>query len=86
VMDLALDPALQESEVVHETPVAGAAGSLWTQGRMARLSRTEARGVLVVPGLGEHTREVLREAGLADEAIDRMLETDVAVAGDPYAV
>ena len=84
VMDLALDPALQESEVVHETPVAGAAGSLWTQGRMARLSRTEARGVLVVPGLGEHTREVLREAGLADEAIDRMLETDVAVAGGPF--
>ncbi len=85
VMDLPLDPALRESEVVHETPVAGAAGSLWTQGRMARLSRTEARGVLAVPGLGEHSREVLREAGLADDAIDRMLDAGVAVAGDPYA-
>uniref|UniRef100_UPI0025F16649 CaiB/BaiF CoA-transferase family protein n=1 Tax=Microbacterium sp. TaxID=51671 RepID=UPI0025F16649 len=86
VMDLPLDAALRASEVVHETPVAGAAGSLWTQGRMARLSRTEARGVLLVPGLGEHTRDVLREAGLSEEAIDRMLETGVAVAGDPYRV
>lgn len=86
VMDLALDPVLQNAEVVHETAVAGAAGSLWTAGRMARLSRTETRGVLGVPGLGEHTREVLREAGISDDAIDRMLDAGAAVTGDPYAV
>jgi crotonobetainyl-CoA:carnitine CoA-transferase CaiB-like acyl-CoA transferase len=84
-MDLPLDPALRESEVVHETPVAGAAGSLWTQGRMARLSRTEARGVLAVPGLGEHSREVLREAGLSEAEICDLIGRETTGGYEPYA-
>ncbi len=86
VMDIAVDPVLRTAEVMHETAVAGTAGSLWTAGRMARLSRTETRGILGVPGLGEHTREVLREAGISEDAIDRMLDAGAAVAGEPYAV
>jgi len=30
------------------------------------------------PGLGEHTREVLREAGYDDDAIKRLIETGAA--------
>lgn len=86
VVDLPADPQLHAAEVIHRTPVAGEAGSVWTVGRMARLSRTEVSGVLGVPGLGEHTREVLGEAGFADEQVERLLAEGAAVAGGPYAV
>jgi crotonobetainyl-CoA:carnitine CoA-transferase CaiB-like acyl-CoA transferase len=86
VVDLPADPELLTGEVVHRTPVAGAAGSLWTVGRMARLSRTEVTGVLTVPGLGEHTRQVLGEAGLTADQVEQLLAEGAAVAGGPYAV
>jgi crotonobetainyl-CoA:carnitine CoA-transferase CaiB-like acyl-CoA transferase len=37
------------------------------------------------PGLGQHTREVLAEAGLDGDAIDEVLAAGVAVAADPTA-
>lgn len=85
VVDLPGDLELSGFEVIHQTPVAGDNGSLWTMGRMERLSRTETTGVLRVPGLGEHSREVLAEAGLDDAAIDQLLADGAAVSGPPYS-
>ena len=45
----------------------------WTTGRHARFSRTERTGTLVAPSLGQHTREVLTEAGLAEGEIDALV-------------
>ncbi|MGK2853597.1 MAG: CaiB/BaiF CoA transferase family protein [Microbacteriaceae bacterium] len=86
IVELPGDPELSDFEVIHETPVAGDKGSLWTMGRMARLSRTETTGVLRVPGLGEHTREVLAETGLTEAAIDQLLTDGSAISGPPYSV
>ena len=85
IVELPGDPELSAAEAIHETPVAGDKGSLWTMGRMARFSRTETTGVLRVPGLGEHTREVLSEVGLGAAAIDRLLADSAAVSGPPYS-
>jgi crotonobetainyl-CoA:carnitine CoA-transferase CaiB-like acyl-CoA transferase len=86
VVDLPDDPVLIDGHVLHRIPVAGEAGSLWTVGRMARLSRTEVSEVLCVPGLGEHTRSVLAEVGLTDVQVDQLLAEAAAAVGGPYAV
>ena len=52
----------------------------WTPGRHARFSRTERTGTLVAPSLGEHTREVLAEAGFSDDEVAALLASGAAVA------
>jgi crotonobetainyl-CoA:carnitine CoA-transferase CaiB-like acyl-CoA transferase len=53
--------------------------SWWTPGRHARFSRTERTGTLVAPSLGEHTREVLAEAGFTDAEVEALLASGAAV-------
>jgi crotonobetainyl-CoA:carnitine CoA-transferase CaiB-like acyl-CoA transferase len=53
-------------------PVDVAHQALWFDGE-----RAEADGP--APGLGEHGREILRDVGLKDDAIDAMLETGALV-------
>lgn len=52
-------------------------------GRFARFSRTEREDTLRTPGIGEHSRELLQEAGLSPEAIDAAIASGVVVDGDP---
>ena len=52
----------------------------WTVGRHARFSRTERNDTLVAPSLGEHTREVLSEAGFTDGDIEALLTSGAAAA------
>jgi crotonobetainyl-CoA:carnitine CoA-transferase CaiB-like acyl-CoA transferase len=52
----------------------------WTVGRHARFSRTERNGTLVAPSLGEHTREVLGEAGFSDDEVEALLASGAAAA------
>ena len=52
--------------------------SWWTVGRHARFSRTERTGTLVAPSLGEHTREVLADAGFTDDEIEGLLASGAA--------
>ena len=47
-----------------------------------KLSRTPGEVERPAPALGEHTEEVLREAGFGDEEIDALLESGAA-AGRP---
>jgi crotonobetainyl-CoA:carnitine CoA-transferase CaiB-like acyl-CoA transferase len=52
-------------------------------GRYAVFSRTQESHVLQAPGIGEHSREVLAEAGLAAEAIERLLADGIVLQGTP---
>jgi crotonobetainyl-CoA:carnitine CoA-transferase CaiB-like acyl-CoA transferase len=74
------DRDLLEAEVLHRNERQDEP-SYWTAGRFARFSRTEQRAALVAPGLGEHSREVLLEAGLTAAVVDRLVAAGVVVQG-----
>jgi len=76
--DLARDEELLAYGVLRPDPRPDREGWV-TPGRHAHLSRTELEGTLVSPALGEHTREVLRGAGLDDAGIDRLVADGVAL-------
>ncbi|MEU0071010.1 CoA transferase [Streptomyces sp. NPDC006332] len=80
--DVCADPYLHEHGLMHRA--VSASGKTYTQpGRFAAFSRTPQSPHPDAPGLGEHTREVLTEAGCAPERI-RELESDgVVVTGGP---
>jgi crotonobetainyl-CoA:carnitine CoA-transferase CaiB-like acyl-CoA transferase len=76
------DPQLIQSEFVHIRP--GADGAAYvTPGRLASFSRTPRFGPLRSPGTGEHSREALRAAGLADAEIEALIGAGTVIAGDP---
>ena len=74
--ELVADAELVEYGVLRPDPRPRRQG-WWTSGDHARLSRTPRRAVLVPPALGEHTRQVLSEAGLGAEEIDALLAAGV---------
>jgi crotonobetainyl-CoA:carnitine CoA-transferase CaiB-like acyl-CoA transferase len=84
-LQLATDPALRQSGLfaTHHlqdgTPYFAAA-------RYARFSRTEEQAVFESPGLGEHSREVLAEAGLDSTQIDALIAAGVVKQGPPFQV
>ena len=83
--ELAADPELEGSEVQHLlTPASG--DPFWTAGRYARLSRTQRDDVLGPPGLGEHSVEVLREAGLDEALIRELIAAGTVVVGEPFGL
>ncbi len=78
--ELATDDSMLAGEVLHE--VKGDEGKrTFTAGRFARFGRTPRAGVFLSPGLGEHTREVLSDAGYSSAEIDGLLEA--AVVAEP---
>jgi crotonobetainyl-CoA:carnitine CoA-transferase CaiB-like acyl-CoA transferase len=56
-------------------------GLLRTIGFPSTWSRTQPEPTLPVPRLGEHSVQVLREAGLNDEQIDRLLDEGIVLNG-----
>jgi crotonobetainyl-CoA:carnitine CoA-transferase CaiB-like acyl-CoA transferase len=76
------DPQLVASEFAHVRR-SDAGGSYVTPGRLACFSRTPRFGPLRSPGVGEHSREILRAAGLADADIEELIASGAVVAGDP---
>jgi crotonobetainyl-CoA:carnitine CoA-transferase CaiB-like acyl-CoA transferase len=76
------DPRLVQSEFVHVRP--GQDGAPYvTPGRLASFSRTPRFGPLRSPGTGEHSRQALREAGLADAEIESLIRAGTVIAGEP---
>jgi crotonobetainyl-CoA:carnitine CoA-transferase CaiB-like acyl-CoA transferase len=53
-------------------------------GEFVKFSRTVRSKSLVAPGLGEHTREVLMEAGLTAEEIDSLVSEGAVAIGEPF--
>jgi alpha-methylacyl-CoA racemase len=77
-LDEALDSELvraREMVVELEQPELGTVRQL---GNPVKLSRTPADPTRPAPGFGEHTREVLREAGYREEEIEAMLASGAA--------
>jgi crotonobetainyl-CoA:carnitine CoA-transferase CaiB-like acyl-CoA transferase len=54
--------------------------------RYARFSRTQAQGVFVAPGIGEHSREVLLEAGVPAADIEALIASGALKQGEPFKV
>jgi len=81
--ELPLDPqflaakALQLLELADGTQV-------WTAGRYAAFSRTEAAGIKGVAGPGEHSVAVLKERGFSSGEIERLLVAGTIAAGPPF--
>jgi crotonobetainyl-CoA:carnitine CoA-transferase CaiB-like acyl-CoA transferase len=79
------DPALRELEIVATHRLQDGTPYLATH-RYARFSRTQEQAVFHAPGLGEHSREVLAEAGLSAAEIDALIEAGVVKQGKPFQV
>ena len=78
--DLALDPEVLDLGVL--VPDARPERAHWlTSGRHAWFSRTERKDTLTAPALGEHTREVLLEAGFEAARVEALLADRAAIAG-----
>ena len=77
-LDEALDSGLVRArEMVAEVDQPGI-GEVRLLGHPVKLSRTPADSTRPAPALGEHTEEVLREAGLEEEVIAGLLESGAA--------
>jgi len=83
ISEVMRDPRLLEAEYLHITPSTDGETFISDPGKYAVFSRTGRFGPLVPPGIGEHTRAVLAEAGLSPEKIEELLAAGVVVEGGP---
>jgi len=58
-------------------------GQTYWPRQYAVFSLHDENPMMTTPGMGEHTREVLLEAGLDQQAVDRLIRDGVAVEGGP---
>jgi crotonobetainyl-CoA:carnitine CoA-transferase CaiB-like acyl-CoA transferase len=82
---IAADPAIRQLQVFATRHMLDGTPYLSTH-RYARFSRTEEQTIFEPPGLGEHSREILAEAGLPAAQIDRLIATGVVKQGSPFQV
>jgi len=81
-LDLSRDPEIQAADVFVQQVLPNGTPYL-TPHRYAWFSRTQERGIFVPPGLGEHSRAVLLEAGLDERRIGDLIESGIVKQGAP---
>jgi crotonobetainyl-CoA:carnitine CoA-transferase CaiB-like acyl-CoA transferase len=83
--EVAADPAIAAIELVSEHRFPDGRPYLVPH-RYARFSRTEQAPIRDQPGVGQHSREVLAEAGLSEAEIEALIERKVVVENPPFVV
>jgi crotonobetainyl-CoA:carnitine CoA-transferase CaiB-like acyl-CoA transferase len=58
----------------------------YTTNRYARFSRTQEQRVFTSPGVGEHSRQILAESGVAESIIDSLVAAGSIKQGEPFRV
>jgi crotonobetainyl-CoA:carnitine CoA-transferase CaiB-like acyl-CoA transferase len=58
----------------------------YAPGRVAGFGRTPQTATLVAPGLSEHARQILGEAGYDDAGIDRLVAEKAIIEGGPLEI
>ncbi|HLZ29604.1 MAG TPA: CoA transferase [Chloroflexota bacterium] len=84
-VQLVTNPATHEHEIFSSHHLQDGT-PFFATGRYARFSRTQEQAVFKAPGLGEHSREVLTEAGVSPAEIDQLIEAGVVKQGGPFHV
>jgi crotonobetainyl-CoA:carnitine CoA-transferase CaiB-like acyl-CoA transferase len=79
------DEELMAHEAFHEHRRADGR-PFFTPGRLARFGRTQETRRLDPPGVGEHTRALLGEAGLPDSEVDALIDSGTVACGAPFTV
>jgi crotonobetainyl-CoA:carnitine CoA-transferase CaiB-like acyl-CoA transferase len=83
--EVAADPGIVALELVAEHRFPDGRPYLVPH-RYARFSRTEQQQISDQPGVGEHSRAVLSEAGLTDAEIDALVAEKAVIEGEPFVV
>ena len=83
--DLPEDPVFRELEIFRTQHMLDGT-PFYTTHRFARFSRTQTCAVLEAPGIGEHSREVLAEAGVSAADIDALIARGAVKQGEPFQV
>ena len=85
VAEIVSDPELHGSGVLDWLPAAGGA-RFCVPGRLSTFSRTGQSNLLPAPGLGEHTAEVLAQAGYSRDEIALLVDSGDVASGEPMEV
>jgi crotonobetainyl-CoA:carnitine CoA-transferase CaiB-like acyl-CoA transferase len=85
IAELPSDRALMDAGLLQEHRFSGGA-PYYAPGRYAHFERTQQGGTLVAPGLSEHARHILTEAGYDDAGIDRLLAQKAVIEGGPLEI
>jgi crotonobetainyl-CoA:carnitine CoA-transferase CaiB-like acyl-CoA transferase len=83
--EVACDPAVAAVDLLEEHRFPSGQPYL-IPSRYARFSRTEQAPLADAPGIGEHSREVLVEAGLSPAEVDALVQEKVVVEGLPFVL
>ncbi|HEY3686244.1 MAG TPA: CoA transferase [Streptosporangiaceae bacterium] len=85
ITELLRDDRLMAAGLVHHHTSADGT-PYTTAGRFAAFSRTQRTDTLTPPGIGEHSAEVLRAAGLPESEVAALIEDGVVIQGTAMAV
>ncbi|MCW2602092.1 MAG: CoA transferase [Pseudonocardiales bacterium] len=85
IAELPSDGALMDRELMQVQRFSGGA-PYYAPGRVAGFDRTQQTATLIAPGLSEHAREILSEAGYDDAAIDRLVAEKAIIEGGPLEI
>ncbi|GAC1316793.1 MAG: hypothetical protein NVSMB2_09890 [Chloroflexota bacterium] len=85
VVDLIADPALADLEMFAIDHLQDGT-PYYVPNRFAAFSRTQERTMFVAPGIGEHSRQVLAQAGVSADDIDTLSQAGVLKQGQPFVV
>jgi crotonobetainyl-CoA:carnitine CoA-transferase CaiB-like acyl-CoA transferase len=83
--DLTEDPRLQDLEMFATLHMQDGT-PFFVANRYARFGRTQQGGVFTPPGVGEHSREILAEAGVSGADIDAVVASGAVKHGVAFQV